>query len=53
VDTAEYLSEYAIEARYPSKLDELSDKDWKEAVKIAKQVFEWAEKIIEDIKTKG
>ena len=53
VNAAEYLTEYATDLRYPSDYGILSRDEWKEAIKIARQIVEWVEGIISEIKIKG
>ena len=47
------LSIYAVNSRYPGDNDVIVRKDWLYALDLAKQVYEWAEQIIANIKTKG
>lgn len=41
------LSLYAVESRYPGFDDPVTEEEWKEAVRIAKTVLDWAISIIE------
>ena len=43
---AEGLSRYAVFTRYPGMGPQIKQREYKEAVKIAEQVFRWAEKLI-------
>lgn len=50
------LSDYAVEARYPSPMEPVTEDDYQDAVKIADNVVSWVESIIlsgtEDTNTK-
>lgn len=47
---AERLTYYSAEPRYPGDYEPVSNQEIKEAIKIAKQVVKWAEKIITEEK---
>ena len=40
------LTDYAVETRYPGPAEPVTQKEYRAAVKLAKQVVNWAEKII-------
>jgi len=40
------LTEYAVESRYPPSIEEVNEEDYHEALKIAEQVYSWAEGMI-------
>lgn len=44
--SAQDLSEYAVESRYPGLFEPVTQEEYKEAVSIAKKVVCWAEEII-------
>jgi len=44
---ASILSDYAVESRYPGLAEPVTEREYKEAVDIAKEVVRWAEGIME------
>ena len=40
------LTQYAVETRYPGPAEPVTQKEYREAVKMAERVVKWAEKII-------
>ena len=46
VRDADILSQYAVQSRYPSIVEEITRSEYREALKLAAQVVFWAEKII-------
>lgn len=40
------LTDYAVETRYPGPTEPVTQKEYREAVKMAERVVKWAEKII-------
>ncbi|NLF82867.1 MAG: HEPN domain-containing protein [Candidatus Gastranaerophilales bacterium] len=42
------LIKYAITTRYPESFDPVTKEEYEEAVKIAENVYEWAEKLINE-----
>lgn len=43
---ADDLTQYAVETRYPGPAEPVTQKEYRQSVKIAEQVVKWAEKII-------
>jgi len=46
VREADILTQYAVQSRYPSIVEEVTRSEYREALKLASQVVFWAEKII-------
>jgi HEPN domain-containing protein len=46
VNEAPILTQYASETRYPGDWEPIADKEYKEAVKIATDVYDWAQELI-------
>ena len=46
IKEADYLSQYAVEARYPTWDESVTLEEYQEAVKLAARVLFWAEQII-------
>jgi HEPN domain-containing protein len=46
VKSADILTQYAVQTRYPSPFEEISRKEYREAVVLATRTLIWAEKII-------
>jgi HEPN domain-containing protein len=44
------LTAYAVSTRYPGDFEPVDEQEYQEALEIAKKVFDWARKIIEDNK---
>ncbi|MBU1261642.1 HEPN domain-containing protein [bacterium] len=42
------LTEYAVKTRYPGEREPISEEEYKESLKIAEIVYEWATKIIKE-----
>jgi len=40
------LTEYAVTLRYPTNAEPVNEEEWKEAVRLAEVVFNWAEKLV-------
>jgi HEPN domain-containing protein len=47
------FTSYAADYRYPGDYTPISREDWLRSVEIAEKVVQWAEKTIENIKSKG
>jgi HEPN domain-containing protein len=48
LDSASTLTIYAVAARYPGVLEEVSSNEYTQAVEIAELVFLWAKRLIEE-----
>ncbi|MBS3791277.1 HEPN domain-containing protein [Candidatus Bipolaricaulota bacterium] len=48
VKEAAMLTDYAVESRYPSPAETVTDEEYKEAVDTAKRVVNWASKTLEE-----
>lgn len=46
VRDADILTQYAVQSRYPSIMEEISKSEYRDALKLAAQVIFWAEAII-------
>lgn len=46
VDEAAILTDYAVVSRYPNNIEEITEEEYLEAVKLARAVFIWAESMI-------
>ena len=46
VRDADILTQYAVQSRYPSIIEEISRSEYRDALKLAAQVVFWAEAII-------
>jgi hypothetical protein len=46
VRDADILTQYAVQSRYPSIMEEISRSEYRDALKLAAQVVFWAEAII-------
>jgi HEPN domain-containing protein len=46
-DKADRLTAYAVRGRYPGFDEPVVERDWEEAVSIARQVLEWAQMLID------
>ena len=46
INQAKLLTAYAVDVRYPGDYEPVSKEEYKEALKIAKDVFEWVDNII-------
>ncbi len=46
INRSKILTDYAVNTRYPGMYEPVSEEEYKEALKIAVRVFEWAGKII-------
>ena len=46
VREADILTQYAVQSRYPSVVEEITKDEYREAIKLAAQVVLWAETII-------
>jgi HEPN domain-containing protein len=42
------LTDYAVKARYPREREPVSEKEYKEVLKIAESVFDWVSKLIKE-----
>lgn len=49
VEKAIYLTDYAVETRYPGEREPLTEEEYKEALAIAEKVFSWISKIIKEL----
>lgn len=47
VEDAAVLTEYAVSARYPGDLEEVTEEEYREALMLAQRVLDWATKIIQ------
>ncbi len=45
VRDADILTQYAVQSRYPSLMEDISRSEYKDALKLAANVFFWAEAI--------
>ena len=48
VDAATTLTDYAVSGRYPDKVEEVNEEEYREAVRLAEAVVQWAESILPD-----
>ena len=48
VKEAAMLTDYAVESRYPSPAETVTDEEYKEAVATAERVVDWARNILEE-----
>ena len=46
INRSKILTDYAVDTRYPGMYEPVSEEEYKEALKLALVVFEWAGKII-------
>ena len=46
VDAAAILTDYAVSGRYPDEVEEVSEEEYQEAVRLALVVVQWAESIL-------
>ncbi|MHC2995220.1 MAG: HEPN domain-containing protein [Candidatus Atribacteria bacterium] len=46
INQAKLLTAYAVDARYPGDYEPVTKEEYKEALKLAEDVFEWLGKII-------
>ena len=46
INQAKLLTTYAVDARYPGDYEPVSEEEYKEALKIAEDVFKWLDNII-------
>ena len=51
LDAAVALSEYAVEARYPGPTGEITDEEYGAAVRLAREVLNWAEAVTGSART--
>ena len=49
IKAASELTHYAVEARYPGLTEPVSEDEYREAVRLAQAVVEWAGKMVEQI----
>ncbi len=49
LEEAVHLSEFAVSARYPGEMSEVSRREAETAVELANWVFDWAEQQIEEV----
>jgi HEPN domain-containing protein len=47
IDDAAGLTDYAVTSRYPGDFEPVDEEEYKEALRLAKTVVIWAEKIIQ------
>ncbi|MDY7001273.1 MAG: HEPN domain-containing protein [Thermodesulfobacteriota bacterium] len=47
VEWAAGLTDYAVTTRYPGDFEEVLESEWKDAVRMAEEVFIWAKRTIE------
>lgn len=47
ISQAAMLSDYAVEARYPSPMEPVTEEEYREAVALAEAVVGWVERLIE------
>ncbi|MBF0240799.1 MAG: HEPN domain-containing protein [SAR324 cluster bacterium] len=47
VDAEVILTDYAVSARYPGEMEEVTDEDYETAIELAQRVLDWARGIIE------
>ena len=46
VDAATTLTDYAVSGRYPDEVEEVNEEEYREAVRLAEAVVQWAESIL-------
>ncbi|MBN1536947.1 MAG: HEPN domain-containing protein [Anaerolineales bacterium] len=46
VKSADILTHYAVQTRYPSPFEEITRQEYREAVKVAVEVINWAEMVV-------
>ena len=50
VEEASALTDYAVSARYPGDLEDVTEEDYAEALRMARAVLDWAKVTIEKVK---
>ena len=53
VDAATTLTDYAVSGRYPDEVEEVNEEEYREAVRLAQAVVQWAESILPNTESEG